>query len=170
MFEINMKVSILNESGVYTIRKIENEQFHLEDEHGFTRKIHKSSVCYRKKLTYSTLQNKDSLQDKLHEKGSGKTIKRIDLHLDNLPDKNLQSNHEILMYQLQCFKLFCNEMFRKKVKQFEVVHGHGKGVLRNELRILVQGKNGIEMHDNEFSAGMVGSSLVVFSFSKFEEF
>ncbi len=169
MFKVNMKVSILNESGTYVVRSIERQLLLLEDEYGFTRKIHPSQVCLRRNHRTAHIPIKDS-DRKTTSKDKEKKVYRIDLHLENLPEKILDSNHEKLQYQIDSFKKYCNLMFQKKIKQFEVVHGHGKGVLRNELRTLVWGKEGIEMHDNEYSAGMVGSSLIVLSFSKFEQF
>jgi dsDNA-specific endonuclease/ATPase MutS2 len=70
------------------------------------------------------------------------------------------SKHDILTAQLNAFKRFSNQMIQLKVKRFRVVHGIGEGRLKLELRTLVQGKDGMSMHDDQVSRGKVGASLI----------
>ena len=40
------------------------------------------------------------------------------------------------------------------------IHGIGEGRLKTELRVLVQGKDGLSMHDDQVTRGKVGASLI----------
>ena len=51
-------------------------------------------------------------------------------------------------------------MILAKTRRFRVVHGIGEGKLKLELRTLVQGKEGLSMHDDQVSRGKVGASLI----------
>lgn len=170
MFQPGDRISILNEKGELIILQSNNTYSLVVDEHGFERRVNNSLLCLRKHQTTSELTLKE--EDKSTNSSNKKPQKthRIDLHLDSLPPRNWTNNHDKLLYQLHCFKEFCNDMFRMKVKSFEVIHGHGKGVLHRELKFLVENTIGLAMHDNQLSFGRIGSSMVEISFSKFNAF
>lgn len=170
MFKVGEMVSILNEVG--TLRVVSSEEHHslVEDENGFQRKVKNSILCLHKQYSTSTITIKDEIEQSKTSVSSKKRKFSIDLHIENLPEKKWSHNHEKLIYQLNCFKSYCNSMYRQKTKSFEVIHGHGKGILHRDLKLLVEDTRGLIMHDHQYSFGRVGSSIVEITFSKFEEF
>ncbi len=156
------EVSILNESGVYRVIRAEGAFLCLEDEHGFERKVSLEFVVRRVQMNVHKVPNKDHVNIN-HSKKSVKNevIPSIDLHHHELNlDERFLSKHDILTAQLNAFKYFCNQMIQTKKKRFRVVHGIGEGKLKMELRTLVQGKDGLSMHDDQVTRGKVGASLI----------
>ena len=156
------EVSILNESGLYRVLRAEDAFLFLEDEHGFERKIAVEFVVRRKQIQVHKVPMKDHVVSNISKKSSRtEQIPCIDLHHHELNlDERFLSKHDILVAQTDAFKRFCNQMIQTKVKRFRVVHGIGEGRLKTELRVLVQGKDGLSMHDDQVTRGKVGASLV----------
>ena len=156
------EVSILNESGVFRVIRAEGTFLCLEDEHGFERKVSLEFVVRRVQMNVLKVPNKDESNSNFTKKASkNAVIPSIDLHHHELNlDERFLSKHEILTSQLIAFKYFCNQMILAKTRRFRVVHGIGEGKLKLELRTLVQGKEGLSMHDDQVSRGKVGASLI----------
>ena len=161
-FEPLEEVSILNESGIYRVLRIEAAFFYLLDEHDFERKVSHEFVVRRQKFQVNKIIQKDETERNTTKKAvKNQEIPSIDLHHHALNlDERILTKHEILTAQTDAFKHFCNLMIQKKVKRFRVVHGIGEGRLKSELRTLIHGKEGISMHDDQVSRGRVGASLV----------
>jgi hypothetical protein len=156
------EVSILNESGLYRVLRAEGAFLFLEDEHGFERKVALEFVVRRQKIQVNKVVVKDVNETINTNKAvKNQEIPSIDLHHHELNlDDQMLSKHDILTAQLNAFKRFSNQMIQLKVKRFRVVHGIGEGRLKLELRTLVQGKDGMSMHDDQVSRGKVGASLI----------
>jgi hypothetical protein len=161
-FQQNEEVSILNEAGIYRVIRAEGTFLWLEDEHGFDRKVAVEFVVRRKQINVEKVTNKDNATVHSSKKAlKNELIPSIDLHHHELNlDERFLSKHDILMAQTDAFKRFCNQMIQTKVKRFRVVHGIGEGKLKMELRTLVQGKDGLSMHDDQVTRGKVGASLI----------
>lgn len=161
-FQKNEEVSILNEAGIYRVIRAEGTFLWLEDEHGFDRKVAVEFVVRRKQINVEKVTNKDNSTVHSSRKAlKNELIPSIDLHHHELNlDERFLSKHDILMAQTDAFKRFCNQMIQTKVKRFRVVHGIGEGKLKMELRTLVQGKDGLSMHDDQVTRGKVGASLI----------
>lgn len=161
-FQQNEEVSILNEAGIYRVIRAEGTFLWLEDEHGFERKVAVEFVVRRKQINVEKVTNKDNATVHSSKKAlKNELIPSIDLHHHELNlDERFLSKHDILMAQTDAFKRFCNQMIQTKVKRFRVVHGIGEGKLKMELRTLVQGKDGLSMHDDQVTRGKVGASLI----------
>lgn len=161
-FQQYEEVSILNESGIYRVLRAEGAFLCLEDEHGFERKVSLEFVVRRKQMNVQKVPNKDQSNINSSKKSNkNEVIPSIDLHHHELNlDERFLSKHEILIAQLDSFKQFCNRMIQLKAKRFRVVHGIGEGKLKMELRTLVQGKEGLSMHDDQVTRGKVGASLI----------
>lgn len=166
-FQQNEEVSILNEAGIYRVLRAEGTFLWLEDEHGFDRKVAVEFVVRRKQINVQKVSNKDNSAVHSAKKAvKNERIPSIDLHHHELNlDERFLSKHEILTAQLDSFKQFCNRMIQLKTKRFRVVHGIGEGKLKMELRTLVQGKDGLSMHDDQVTRGKVGASLIEIQFS-----
>lgn len=166
------EVSILNETGVYRVVRAEDTFLWLEDEHGFERKVSVQFVVRRKQIKVEKVPQKD-LQKlaKPTLTASVENIPSIDLHHHELQlDERYLSKHDILTAQIDAFKRYCNQMIHLKIKRFRVVHGIGEGRLKSELRILVQGRDGLTMHDDQVTRGKVGASLIEIQTSVAQKF
>lgn len=161
-FQQYEEVSILNESGVFRVIRVEGTFLLLEDEHGFERKVSLEFVVRRVQINVHKVPNKDQSNLNTSKKSvKNEVIPSIDLHHHELNlDERFLSKHEILTAQLNAFRHFCSQMIQTKKKRFRVVHGIGEGKLKMELRTLVQGKDGLSMHDDQVTRGKVGASLI----------
>jgi len=172
MFEVGQEVSILHETGVFKVLEIEAGQLTLQDEFGFSQKIAPHLVVSRKAVSIGKLIVKDatSSASTSTKKSPQKTEPFIDLHAEALGLSAQLQAHDLLLAQMSAFKKFCNLQHQQRVQKFKVIHGAGEGRLKQELRLLVQGKEGLQMHDAQWHHGAVGASIIEMILSKFERF
>jgi dsDNA-specific endonuclease/ATPase MutS2 len=167
MFQKGDKLSILDEKGVVTVIKVltPNSLF-IEDEYGFERTIaHKDLVKHEpdkfKKVVVNRLYEQEfSKTDKPVSKKK-KHIPIVDLHMEDLVERhNHMTNHEIVLFQLDYFNQKLEGFMSNRVKEFIVVHGIGKGKLKQEVRYILEGYNSIEYIDDNFNGYGVGATRV----------
>ena len=172
MFEVGQEVSILHETGVFKVLEIEAGQLILQDEFGFSHKIAPHLVVPRKAVSIGKLIVKDatSSASTSTKKSPQKSEPFIDLHAEALGLSAQLQAHDLLLAQMSAFKKFCNLQHQQRVQKFKVIHGAGEGRLKQELRLLVQGKEGLQMHDAQWHHGAVGASIIEMILSKFERF
>jgi hypothetical protein len=115
--------------------------------------------------------------DKLEEKrkrGSaprpGKTPKRpedngiaeVDLHLHELVDDERQlSDGEKLEFQVRYFERALESAIRNGKRKLIVIHGVGEGVLREEVRRVLQFYDGVQFHDADMRRYGSGATEVL---------
>jgi len=77
--------------------------------------------------------------------------RELDLHIEQLRE-NIEklSNSEILAIQLSAFEDYMNEALRLGVPSIFVIHGVGKGKLRNEIATRLMKNPDVETFKNEF--------------------
>tara|TARA_R110001592_G_scaffold359340_4_gene665781 strand:- start:20733 stop:21287 length:555 start_codon:yes stop_codon:yes gene_type:complete len=81
---------------------------------------------------------------------SGKNKAKVDLHLHEiLPDNVRYDPSKALEFQMRVFEQSFERALAARVKEFMIVHGYGKGVLRSEIRSFLQGK-GLEFMDADY--------------------
>ena len=172
MFEVGQEVSILHETGVFKVLEIEDGQLTLQDEFGFNQKIASNLVVSRKAVSTNKLIVKDttSSASTSTKKSPQKSEPFIDLHAEALGLSAQLQAHDLLLAQMSAFKKFCNLQHQQRVQKFKVIHGAGEGRLKQEIRMLVQGKAGLQMHDAQWHHGAVGASIIEMILSKFERF
>jgi dsDNA-specific endonuclease/ATPase MutS2 len=68
--------------------------------------------------------------------------------------------------QIDTFKRFTNQMILKKNPRFIVIHGVGEGKLIQEIRSLINTKEGFGIHDANYSPRGVGASYIEIQLSK----
>jgi dsDNA-specific endonuclease/ATPase MutS2 len=172
MFEVGQEVSILHETGVFKVLEIEAGQLTLQDEFGFSQKIAPHLVVPRKAVSIGKLIVKDATSpvSTSTKKSPQKSESFIDLHAEALGLSAQLQAHDLLLAQMSAFKKFCNLQHQQRVQKFKVIHGAGEGRLKKELRLLVQGKEGLQMHDAQWHHGAVGASIIEMILSKFERF
>ncbi len=174
-FKIGDIVSILHQVGKYTILEINQTKITIEDEHGFAYKIDSSALVPQRAISVLGLESFQKDKEISTRKGQIPKSKNdyfeIDLHIESLTkkDSNL-SAHEKFLLQLTSFKKFANEMIDKRQKKFRIVHGAGEGKLKNEIRGMLSTKKGFTMHDDQYSYGRVGASLIEIKLSVAEKF
>lgn len=168
MFQKGDKASILDEQGIVTVVEVlTSNSCLIEDEFGFERTVSiKDLVKYEphkfKKLVVSkhivkeekALRVKSTFPKKKH-------VPVVDLHMENLVERhNHMTNHEIVLFQLEFFNKKLEGFMRNKVKEFIVVHGIGKGKLKEEVRHILHGYINIEYMDDHFNGYGVGATRV----------
>jgi dsDNA-specific endonuclease/ATPase MutS2 len=167
-FGVGEKISILDESGIFTIKEIQACKVRIEDEFGFEQWIEKKFLVKRRDISFEIVQVKDDMSNQ-NTKNVLKinSIPEIDLHIENLIKKHSNlSAHEKFILQMDQFKRFTNQMIQQKVTKFRVIHGAGEGKLKSEISNLIKSKNGITMHDDNFANGKVGASIIELKVTK----
>lgn len=85
----------------------------------------------------------------------------VDLHIEELlEDTAGMDNAEIIRYQLRHFERCMDEAKRRPIKRFIVIHGVGKGKLRDEIRKLLKADS-IEHYDAALSKYGYGATEVL---------
>lgn len=166
-FVLGEQVSILEESGIYLVREIFFDTVRIEDEFGFDQIIETKFIVKRRKISIDKIQEKDRPPNKTKSPKKELVFHEIDLHIENLISIDLQmSPHDKFTLQIERFKQFANQMIQKKITKFRVIHGVGEGRLKSEIRLLVDAKSGIKMHDDNIFNGKVGASLIEMQVNK----
>lgn len=114
----------------------------------------------------------DVMEEKRRTKSSirpGKTPKKaddggvaeVDLHLHELvEDESRLSQGEKLRYQLAYFERSLEAAIRDGKRKLIVIHGVGEGVLREEVRKVLQYYENVRFHDGDMSRYGVGATEV----------
>jgi dsDNA-specific endonuclease/ATPase MutS2 len=175
LFNLGETVSFLHEEGNGEIIRFENNETAIVlDDTGFERpfpinqlvKIQGTMdyVIDEKNLFQADVSTKKERNNELMKliQVNGNTWE-IDLHSHNILESERGfSSTELLLYQMQKFKSTYRLAIDKKVKKLIVIHGVGKGVLKNEIRDYLAGKEGIEYFDADFRHYGKGATEVVF--------
>lgn len=89
-------------------------------------------------------------------------IAEVDLHLHELlEDETRMSDGEKLEYQLRYFERTLEAAIRDGKRKLIVIHGVGEGVLREEVRKVLQYYQGVQFHDADMRRYGVGATEVV---------
>ncbi len=116
----------------------------------------------------SKLASKDSSVNKQRQTNvstisiKGKTSS-IDLHIDALTDTSEKMQpHEKLTMQLSAFRKKLNECRLEKVENLVVIHGVGKGTLKNEILKILADEPGLRSKDAPYESYGYGATMVTF--------
>ena len=163
-FKVGDIVSLLHQTGKYTILAINHTQITIEDEHGFDQKIDVKHLVPQRPITVSEVLifDKDSSPNsKVFPLKTKNEYFEIDLHIEALISKDAGlSAHDKFMLQIKSFHAFTNLMIDKRQKKFRIIHGAGEGKLKNEIRSMLSVRNGFTMHYDQYSFGRVGASII----------
>lgn len=176
-FQINEKVGFLYEKGGGIVRKIDDKGFiFVEDESGFERPFRASELVKIHGSEYHLLDdnitqiNEDDTISKIkhttHKEsrtGSRRPIDvwEIDLHIESLLESHVgMSNAEILTLQLKELKNFYKRAIDKHIRKLVIIHGVGEGVLKDEVRLFLSKKEGIDYYDADFREYGKGATAV----------
>ncbi len=144
-FKIGNHIAVIDEDLKGKVVSIEKNQVTFENEYGFLETYPASKLV---KIT-SILENIEPFKLKEEDLQKRKTVKRtstlkkdfleIDLHIGHLVDfpKRL-SNFEMLTIQVDTARNVLENAIKEKTpKRIVFIHGHGQGVLKNELHQLL---------------------------------
>lgn len=171
-FEIGENVSLLNETGSFIVRKILGNKVLVEDEFGFDQLIDLHFLVKKRPIKVDKIIVKDfAIISAAKKRSTTNAFPEIDLHLENLiSDDSKMSAHEKFTVQINRFKQFTNEMIRRKVSKFRVIHGRGEGKLKTEINFLIESRVGFIMHDDNYFQGKVGASIIEMQITKVSPF
>lgn len=162
MFSIGEVISILNETGNYTVVSIGSEVINVVDEHGFDLAISLDKAVKIHHFKTGAISIKDS--DKPKQKKQSKfaeEVPRLDLHFESFDTHKYEvSAHEKFTIQMNTFKRFINGHLKNKTTRVLVIHGVGEGRLKSEILACLRGRNGYDMNDANYSQRGVGASYI----------
>ncbi|MBM3160252.1 MAG: Smr/MutS family protein [Bacteroidetes bacterium] len=172
-FIISERVTILNEVGFFSVKEIKGERIILVDDFGFERSVLCSYVCKTQHVEITHISNKDISEITKKTKSTPHEIPQLDLHGESLEEEwgvRMKKEDNVLEIQLKEFKRFCNRMIDQRQTRFRVIHGIGAGILRQEIRTLLKGREGFTVHDDQLSFGRVGASIIEMRLNDVEKF
>jgi dsDNA-specific endonuclease/ATPase MutS2 len=170
-FQVGESVSMLHESGAYTIKQLSVSHAHVLDEFGFEYRIPISSLIKRTPIK-GEVENKEPLvkvKPNALKKQALSSIPTLDLHATALGIDGMPPN-ELLETKLSYCRSFINQCIANRQSKALIIHGVGEGVLRMAVRQLLSGKKGISFHDGNYSSRGVGSTLVEIRLSEVSRF
>lgn len=151
-FQIGEKVVFLKEPGGGIVRKIVGQVIYVEDETGFDRPFRIADIAKVHGTEYTLPDENDIFLFSGETNNVKKSIQKdcweIDLHFEEIEDqfgKILQQ--QALEKQLSVFKSFYNKARSKKIRKLIVIHGFGKGILREEIHLFLKGQDGVDFFD-----------------------
>ncbi len=152
-FDIGDKVEVIDENLSGTVIGLKGNAVVFEDEHGFSHTYDASQLVKKQtipcQLPMKTIEGKykETSQTLTKSKRTTSKLPVVDLHKEKITGMPAMVHPgEILHYQLLHLKHFLNEMKRKRIKKFIVVHGKGSGKLKAEAQKLVR-KEGYTTYD-----------------------
>lgn len=99
-------------------------------------------------------------QRRAKERGTSEVME-VDLHIEELVDSTLgMDNFDIVQLQLNTFKAKMELAREKHLRKLIVIHGVGEGVLRREIRHLLEGWDNIEYNDASYQKYGFGATEV----------
>lgn len=162
-FNIGEKVSFLTETGYGIVMSYKNEDWIIvEDETGFERELPIKEIVKIHGDQSQSLMDDFELSDVYDVPvNMGQSAPRgltkfkdyweIDLHSHMILDTERGlSNSQILERQLYEVKRCFRDAMKNLVRKLIIIHGVGEGVLKQEVRYFLEGKEGIEFYDADF--------------------
>ncbi|HRP00538.1 MAG TPA: Smr/MutS family protein [Flavobacteriales bacterium] len=99
---------------------------------------------------------------KTPKKPEDQGVAEVDLHLHELvEDERTLSDGEKLEFQLRYFERALESAIRNGKRKLIVIHGVGEGVLREEVRRILQYYDGVQFHDADMRRYGTGATEVV---------
>ena len=169
LFKVGDRVHLLDEEGEGVITELLNANLVVIDIDGFTYEYNvaniikvnsNNEVVRHLDVDYSNL---NSVSDKERKKEIRQVFKKvfdsvsqsgypeIDLHIYELVENpKFLSNTEMLQIQIHRLEHFIQEALMSKVTEFIVIHGVGEGVLKQEIRLILNSHGNMEYWDADF--------------------
>lgn len=164
--KIGEKVAFLKEAGGGIVRKIEGETIYVADETGFDRPFRLNDLGKVHGTDYHVPEDESVLLQLADgsKKNRPDTPKaytpykdywEIDLHYEDLMDvygeRLISREDQTLQKQLAVFRDVYHKARQKKMRKLIVIHGFGRGVLRQELQVFLKGQDGVDFFDAPYT-------------------
>ncbi len=156
------RISAIDDNLEGTVEKIENQMVFFKTDDGFTLQLPIEKVVAIGNIldTINLHKPKEKLVKKTIKQDYNK-IPVFDLHIEKLQAKHHHlSPAQKLEMQLNEVKRILQEMKRKHHKEFILIHGEGKGVLRKEIEKILR-HNGFKYMDASYHKFGNGGILVI---------
>lgn len=181
-YTIGQKVVFLHEIGSGVIKSINAfGQYVIDDNDGFERTYSASDIApvlgedYKVDDDDIAIIKEDSSKIRVQHRvnkemltGRRKPIDvwEIDLHAHEImeTEKGL-SNAVILKRQMSAFRIFFDKARSKTVRKLIVIHGVGEGVLKFEVRSLLDRVDGVAYYDSDFQEYGKGATTIEISYN-----
>jgi dsDNA-specific endonuclease/ATPase MutS2 len=175
-FQVGDKVAYVDETGGGIVTKIlENELVEIISDDGFFLTVSAKKLIVENPEIQESLRKAEypaSGSEGKAEEPSPRFVKReskrdaesyeINLHAEDLiMDFTGLTNSDIIVKQLNYFREQMENAFKLKKRKLIVIHGVGKGILKQEVRYLLDGYEGVSYHDAPFSKYGYGATEVV---------
>ncbi|MEO8590384.1 MAG: Smr/MutS family protein [Flavobacteriales bacterium] len=135
------------------------------DKQGFNYRVtdHQASmVAANDVMAEKRLKRPEVRPGKTPPKQEDNSVAEVDLHLHELVDDETKLNaDEKLSYQLAFFERRLEAAIRDGKRKLIVIHGVGEGVLREEVRRMLQYYDGVRFHDADMSRYGAGATEVL---------
>ena len=180
-FKIGDKVRFLNDVGEGSIHDMRGDRIIVVDEHGFEWEVGENEI-----VADAPHLNKEYSRDnpgidlkravdlpKFNEKVSDKemdqyiskqgksTVLEIDLHIQELVNHiSHLSNYEIVTIQVNHFVRFFKLAKKEKYQKLIVIHGLGQGVLKSEIRAILDAADNCTYRDADFTKYGLGATEI----------
>ncbi len=182
-FKVGDKVSFLNEEGWGTIKEVlSHGRYKVVTEDGFDQLYREKDLVLKSKRTDYGLDGYHSEKEismkilndqyfhdttkKIGKTHKGHDIWEIDLHIEELIDSHHgMSNTDIVNLQLSRFRGFIYQAKLRKIRRVIVIHGVGEGVLRHEIRSILNGDRECEYWDADYREYGYGATEVQLRYS-----
>ena len=157
-------VSVLNDNLAGRITSVHGETVVFQDTHGFNHQYLKSQLVLQNPSIYEGL--KVELKKETPKKSSKKHNKKpliLDLHFENLvKDTGRYSSFERLFMQREKLMETLDFCRKNHLKNLEVIHGIGDGVLQKMVHDVLSAQTGLEFYNNAILHHESGSVTVKF--------
>lgn len=169
IFKPGNRVKVLDDDISGKILKIsKNNIVILSDSDGFEYTYHPGQLIPEKGLEIEeeipvAHENTEEKKPASIKNNTGYILREIDLHIEKLVDfPKYIDKHKMLQIQLDRARLEIEKARDEQNIKLILIHGHGKGVLREELIKLLNSYLGVEFYDAPFRKYKMGAVEVIF--------
>lgn len=175
-FQKGEKVAFLFEKGGGIVKSFTDGRIVVEDEDGFDRLFFPNELAKIHGTEYNLpddnvaqINEDDSISKSRHtvrkdfKTGIHKPIDiwEIDLHVESILNSHAGMSHaDILSFQIRELHNFFKKAKENHIRKLIIIHGVGAGVLKDEVRIFLSKKEGIEFFDADFREYGKGATAV----------
>lgn len=173
-FIIGDNVSVINDTMKGSIVRIHDEMITIECADGFLYPFHYSELVgltdWAHEISHEVEHlSSEPLEPKKYQLRVKKesSVKEIDLHIHELIESERgMSNYDKLSLQLHTAKKELEIAIENKQSKIIFIHGRGAGVLKKELRKLLE-KYPVDFHDASYTEyGLGATEVIIFQHKK----